>query len=218
MNACFGLINVLKCEQPEGGNLQAALTIIKSCEDSTMADSQSTMPVEYRAIPGFPGYRVGSDGSVWTCRVTGGNGNPIGHVSDVWRIRKSRVGSNGYLCIVLRRDNRRFERMVHTLVLEAFVGPRPRGMECRHYPDATKTNVALSNLQWGTSCENKRDRFPGRATATHKRCASCGTEKPIDEFIQRSSSLDGHSCWCRECHRRHARQWRAAKRKERRLF
>lgn len=32
-----------------------------------MSDANST--VEYRDIKGFPGYRVGSDGSVWTTLV-----------------------------------------------------------------------------------------------------------------------------------------------------
>jgi hypothetical protein len=47
--------------------------------------------------------------------------------------------------------------MVHDLVLEAFVGPRPEGMQCRHM-DGSKTNNVPSNLQWGTPLENSRDK------------------------------------------------------------
>lgn len=43
---------------------------------------------------------------------------------------------------------------VHALVLLAFVGPCPEGMECCHHPDPCKANVSLSNLSWGTRQTN----------------------------------------------------------------
>jgi hypothetical protein len=46
---------------------------------------------------------------------------------------------------------------VHRLVLEAFVGPCPDGMETRHL-DGNPSNNCLSNLQWGTVGENTEDR------------------------------------------------------------
>lgn len=36
-----------------------------------MADDQPAV-VEYRLIEGFPGYRVGNDGTVWTLWTKGG--------------------------------------------------------------------------------------------------------------------------------------------------
>lgn len=45
---------------------------------------------------------------------------------------------------------------VHVLVLEAFVGPRPPGMECLHSNDVGTDN-RLSNLRWGTHSENLND-------------------------------------------------------------
>ena len=48
---------------------------------------------------------------------------------------------------------------MHSLVLQAFVGPCPAGCETRHFPDPTRTNVNLSNLSWGTRAENVRDKF-----------------------------------------------------------
>lgn len=50
------------------------------------------------------------------------------------------------------------QRVVAPLVLEAFVGPRPRGTECCHW-DGDPTNDALSNLRWGTSKENSADQM-----------------------------------------------------------
>jgi hypothetical protein len=46
---------------------------------------------------------------------------------------------------------------IHRLVLEAFVGPCPEGMECRHHPDRDPANNRLENLRWGTRTENVAD-------------------------------------------------------------
>lgn len=51
----------------------------------------------------------------------------------------------------------RQQRLVHRLVLEAFGGPCPDGMECRHL-DGVRTNNAASNLCWGTRQDNADDR------------------------------------------------------------
>lgn len=47
---------------------------------------------------------------------------------------------------------------VHRLVLIAFVGQAPDGMECCHN-DGDPTNNQLANLRWDTRSENMRDRF-----------------------------------------------------------
>lgn len=45
---------------------------------------------------------------------------------------------------------------VHILVLEAFVGPRPDGMQGLHKSDNARNN-RLSNLYWGTPSQNAVD-------------------------------------------------------------
>lgn len=47
---------------------------------------------------------------------------------------------------------------MHRLVLEAFVGPRPRRMVARHL-DGDQSNNAVGNLAWGTPSENATDRL-----------------------------------------------------------
>jgi|SRR5689334_4212771 len=49
-------------------------------------------------------------------------------------------------------------RLVHHLVLEAFVGPRPSGMETRHL-DGNPANNTLQNLCYGVPKENHVDRI-----------------------------------------------------------
>lgn len=52
---------------------------------------------------------------------------------------------------------------VHRLVLEAFIGPCPPGMEACHN-DGNPRNNALSNLRWDTSENNSADKIRhGRA-------------------------------------------------------
>lgn len=46
---------------------------------------------------------------------------------------------------------------VHRLVLLAFVGPRPHGLQTRHL-DGDRTNNRLSNLVYGTPLENQADK------------------------------------------------------------
>jgi hypothetical protein len=62
---------------------------------------------------------------------------------------------NGYPHVSLGGVKKR--RYLHNLVLEAFVGPRPKGQVTRHL-DGDKTNNTLSNLQYGTVSENMADR------------------------------------------------------------
>jgi hypothetical protein len=52
-------------------------------------------------------------------------------------------------------------RSVHQLVLEAFGGPRPEGLQVRH-KDGDRRNNALENLAWGTGKENAVDRVRHR--------------------------------------------------------
>lgn len=48
-------------------------------------------------------------------------------------------------------------RKVSHLVLEAFVGPRPKRMEACHFPDRNRKNNRLDNLRWGSKSENMQD-------------------------------------------------------------
>ena len=49
-------------------------------------------------------------------------------------------------------------KYVHHLVLETFIGPRPKGQEARHL-DGKVENNTLSNLQWSTHAENAADQI-----------------------------------------------------------
>src|SRR5690606_14623497 len=76
------------------------------------------------------------------------------------KIMRRKPNKYGYIAVTLRRDNdgKMVTVYVHTLVLLAFLGPPPDGMECRHFPDNTRTNNRLTNLNWSTHQQNIADR------------------------------------------------------------
>lgn len=67
------------------------------------------------------------------------------------KMLKPQLHSGGYLQAGLGLDVG--TRLIHVLVLEAFVGPAPAGAEGSHV-DGCKANCCLTNLQWETHQSN----------------------------------------------------------------
>ena len=80
---------------------------------------------------------------------------PLYEVSTMGRVRSLhkrlphilKPAPGPYFQVVLIRDHLRYDRSVHRLVLETFVGYRPEGMVCRHLNGNSKDN-RLTNLKW----------------------------------------------------------------------
>lgn len=122
--------------------------------------------VEYRDIPGSPGYRVGSDGSVWS---DASNWRGYGQ-----RELTQSENFHGYLRVrVTTSTNTRRVALVHKLVAEAFLGPRPSVLHQIRHLDGNKLNNRAANLAWGTAKENARDRELHGRTARGSRNGSC---------------------------------------------
>lgn len=64
----------------------------------------------------------------------------------------------GYHSLNLQLSRHVKTRLVHALVLEAFVGPAPAGYETRHI-NGIRSDNRLENLQWGTRLENMDDQY-----------------------------------------------------------
>jgi hypothetical protein len=113
------------------------------------------MTEEWRDVVGYKGrYMVSSLGRVKSLP------NKIRRSE---RILKTGIAKKlGYPTVALIRDEEGRYRQrtfyVHRLVLEAFVGPCPNGMECRH-GDGNRANPHLDNLCWGTVSSNQMDRI-----------------------------------------------------------
>lgn len=108
---------------------------------------------EYRTISRLPGYRFGDDGSIWS-RWNG----RWGITRREWkRLSSHRRGrGEGHESVTLAVDGKPVYAYVARLILEAFVGPSPEGMEGCH-EDGDRSNNRLSNLRWGTSQDNAQD-------------------------------------------------------------
>lgn len=147
---------------------------------NTLAPSaQQQQSVVYRPIPGFPGYEVGSDGTVRSYRQRGRNA-----LSVTARIRRPEI-INGYWSVPLRNDGRQFQKRVHRLVLEAFVGPCPAGMEGCHN-DGNPHNNHISNLRWDTKKSNMADQVQhGTRTRGEMRHNAKLTESQVAEIRAR---------------------------------
>jgi len=146
--------------------------------------------VEYRDIPGFTGYRVGSDGSVWGRKKRGSNS--IGHLYAEWHLLRTGMTWDGYKYVNLSENGRSRCRRVHALVLTAFHGPPAVGQQCRHLNDIRADNRA-SNLRWGTAQENADDKTSRGRQARGETCARSRlkTEQAIEIRRRRAAGESG---------------------------
>lgn len=109
------------------------------------------------------------------------------------------ANTNGRMQIALCREKRRGTRQVqvHRLVLEAFVGPCPTGMQACHWDDDPSNNH-LSNLRWDTPSNNMHDRVRnGRHQMARK--THCKRGHPLEGAnLRPETSKDGRR-GCRAC-------------------
>ena len=107
----------------------------------------------WKKIKGFESYEVSNMGRVRSWRIQG-NCKSKSSSPRILKHGKCR-GQHEYINLWYRtKQNTRY---VHRLVLEAFVGPRQEGMECRHL-DGDPHNNRLDNICWGTHEENEKDK------------------------------------------------------------
>jgi hypothetical protein len=110
-------------------------------------------------IPGSPVvegrvmHEVSNLGRIRSWFAQGGRGANRPRVRTSPRVLAPCRYRNGYLGTTLAGRG----VMVHEVVLEAFVGPRPPGHQCAHW-DGDRFNNALTNLRWATPRENAADK------------------------------------------------------------
>ncbi len=102
------------------------------------------MKEDWRRHPRFTDYEVSTLGRVR--RLTASKGTYRG------RLKKPSLGTTGYLVISIEGKPRK----VHVLVLETFVGKRPKRCDACHN-DGHRFRNALVNLRWASRTENMAD-------------------------------------------------------------
>lgn len=150
-------------------------------------------PGWWRPVPGFEGlYEVSAEGQVWSLRSL--------------CLMAPQPARHGYQRVSLYIGaGKRVSRLIHQLVLEAFVGSCPDGMEARHYPCRDKANNDLLNLSWATKSVNHLDQVehgthPQASKTCCPRCQGPYRREP-----------DG-TRYCPPCHLNSGRAWRRRQR------
>lgn len=110
------------------------------------------LPSDAKPIPNYPTYCVKADGTIWSC-----HNNKWGY-SETWKHIKPGTNSKyGRQVVALKgQDGKLHSHHVHRLILLAFVGPCPDGMEaCHKYGDMSDNR--LDHLRWDTPESNYAD-------------------------------------------------------------
>lgn len=80
------------------------------------------------------------------------------------RILRAGISKIGYPLVVLCGNGAPKSTTVHSIVAEAFLGPRPCGKEVDHR-NGIRDDNRVENLRWVTRSENNQNRFPYEGTA-----------------------------------------------------
>lgn len=154
-------------------------------EISRIAAAISDPGEEWRPVVGYERtYAVSNLGRVYSLprpRTKGG-------------ILRGSVDSHGYRRVALVQDGKQRTRRVHILVMRAFVGPAPEGMEILH-KDGDPANPRLDNLRYGTHQENGLD-ASRHGRLPHARRAHCVHGHP---FEGDNLLISGGRRYCRAC-------------------
>jgi hypothetical protein len=103
----------------------------------------------WKNIPGYENlYQVSNLGLIRSLIRWNGTNN---------RILQQTSIKDGRWKVILCKNNKKKTYKVHRLVLEAFIGKCPLGMECRHL-DGDPGNNVLENLCWGSHSDNEKDK------------------------------------------------------------
>lgn len=87
-------------------------------------------------------------------------------------------GCRGYAGVSLSKDGKRYGRLVHRLVAEAFI-PRPDGLYEVNHKDEDKTNNRVDNLEW---CDHRYNmNYGSRMEKTRDTKLKNGTYSGLDK-------------------------------------
>lgn len=113
-------------------------------------------------------------------------------------LKPSPAKSAGHMVVTLSKMDSGKTAYVHRLVLEAFVGPCPEGMESLH-ADGDPSNNHISNLSYNTHTVNMHDKR-NHGTEYQSNFTHCAKGHSLGEDGDVYVTPKGHRK-CRPCHR-----------------
>lgn len=103
------------------------------------------MEEKWKDIEGYEGsYQISNLGRVKSLERYNSKGDKLKE-----KILKNRVNSQGYLSVVLYRDNTKKQYKVHKLVAKHFI-PNPNNLPYINHINQQKNNNRVENLEWCT--------------------------------------------------------------------
>ena len=136
----------------------------------------------WKPVKGFPNYRVSTLGRVYS-------------------LNRMRFICQTYDRVTLCHIGKMFRPRVAVIVLEAFVGKRPKGKLACHKDDNTLNN-RLDNLYWGTHSQNVKDAIRNgkhKGNSSKRSAESCErmirahnkhkTKREIDRIVRERRKL-----------------------------
>lgn len=148
-------------------------------------------------IPGYDGYEVSDQGRVWSHKTS--------RFLRPATIRRDASASTTYLSVCLYSSTGSRPWTVHRLVMLAFVGPCPDGLQTRHL-NGDSMNNALDNLAYGTASENNIDTV---RTGHHRKSQQTHCLRG-HEYTPENTDAEvrgkGISRTCKECRRMRERR------------
>ena len=137
--------------------------------------------LDWRPVFGYEGlYSVSSRGDVRSEDCLVAHSTPGTMKRKRGKPLKTHPNRKGYLMVQLCNQGRIKFRSVHSLVLEAFVGPRPQGADACHN-DSDPANNCASNLRWDTRAGNFSDKI---ANGTRRAGAEHPNSKLTDDDVR----------------------------------
>jgi hypothetical protein len=169
------------------------------------------IPMEtWRAIIGYEGlYEVSDLGRVRSLDriIAQRDGRSCRYRGKVLRPQPATDG--GYYKVRLSNCGVGKTHYTHRLVLDAFIGAAPDGMECLH-GNGDPADNRLANLRWGSSSDNQLDKVShGRHHNAVKQ--HCPRDHPLQlpNLVPSHLSRGGRNCLA--CHRAQTIVWKAAR-------
>ena len=122
---------------------------------------QEDQAIVIKPCSSYPGYSATDGGEIITHRKRFGLGKGKGGGVRVdlgySKTLNQFIGHGGYVYVSVHTPRGQRSTPIHVLLADAFIGPRPEGMEVRHL-DGNPTNNDLKNLDYGTRQQNANDR------------------------------------------------------------
>lgn len=140
---------------------------------------------DWRTLPGLSRYEISDDGLVRR-KVN------MGAYKAGGLLRGGRHAF-GYPTVTLQRDDgKQVTKTVHSMVCEAFHGPRPTPKHCVAHNDGNPANCRKDNLRWATQSENILDAVR-HGTLVDNRGERHGNAKLTEDMVRQIRS-DPLSC------------------------